>query len=114
MTERDRYKVVRDLTEGIEHMRQKRIVHRDLKLENIMVRLNQDKSKDYVITDFGLACWIGEKELLYERCGTPGYIAPEILKATRNKVIVAHSSDIFSLGVIFHFVYGLMLLLDFY
>ena len=41
-----------------------------------MVRINPDKSKDYVITDFGLACWIGEKDLLYERCGTPGYIAP--------------------------------------
>lgn len=105
MTDRDKYKVIRDLTEGVEHMRQKRIVHRDLKLENIMVRINPDKSKDYVITDFGLACWIGEKDLLYERCGTPGYIAPEILKATKTKVIVAHSSDVFSLGVIFHFVY---------
>lgn len=51
--------MVKDLSEGIEHMRQKRIVHRDLKLENIMVRINPDKSKDYVITDFGLACWIG-------------------------------------------------------
>jgi serine/threonine protein kinase len=86
-------------------MRNKRIVHRDLKLENIMVRINPDKSKDYVITDFGLACWIGEQELLYERCGTPGYIAPEILRANKSKVIVSHSSDIFSLGVIFHFMY---------
>ena len=72
-----------------------------------MVRINPDKSKDYVITDFGLACWIGEKDLLYERCGTPGYIAPEILKTTKTNVIVAHSSDIFSLGVLLHFVYAL-------
>jgi serine/threonine protein kinase len=40
-------------------MRQKRIVHRDLKLENIMIRINADKSKDYVVTDMGLSNWIG-------------------------------------------------------
>ena len=69
------------------------------------MRINPDKTKDYVLTDFGLACWIGEQNLLYERCGTPGYIAPEILRANKNKVIVSHSSDIFSLGVLFHFTY---------
>lgn len=30
-----------------------------------MIRYNKDQSKDYVITDFGLACWIGEKNLIY-------------------------------------------------
>jgi serine/threonine protein kinase len=60
-TKQEKCKAIRDITLAIEHMRQKRIVHRDLKLENIMVRINQDSSKDYVITDFGLATWIGEK-----------------------------------------------------
>ena len=41
-----------------------------------MVRINPDNTKTFVLTDFGLACWIGERELLYEKCGTPGYIAP--------------------------------------
>jgi len=70
-----------------------------------MVRLNKDKTKDYVITDFGLACWMGEKELLYEKCGTPGYIAPEILRANKMKVIVSHVSDVFSFGIITHFMF---------
>jgi len=30
-----------------------------------MIRINSDGSKTYVLTDFGLACWMGEKELLY-------------------------------------------------
>lgn len=47
---------------------------------------------------------MGEKELLYEKCGTPGYIAPEILRAPRGKIILSHSSDVFSLGVIYHFM----------
>lgn len=75
-TDRQKFKAISDIAQGLEHLRQKRIVHRDLKLENIMVRINKDKSKDYVIADFGLSCWIGEKQLLYEKCGTPGYIAP--------------------------------------
>jgi serine/threonine protein kinase len=58
-SDKDKYRAVKDITEGLEHLRQKRIVHRDLKLENIMVRINKDKSKSYVLTDFGLACWIG-------------------------------------------------------
>jgi serine/threonine protein kinase len=45
----------------LDHASQKRIIHRDLKLENIMIRINKNKTKDYVITDFGLANWIGEK-----------------------------------------------------
>ena len=64
-TERQKFKAISDIADGLDHLRQKRIVHRDLKLENIMIRVNKDKSKDYVIVDFGLACWIGEKELLY-------------------------------------------------
>lgn len=64
-TERQKVKAISDIADGLEHLRQKRIAHRDLKLENIMIRVNKDKSKDYVICDFGLACWIGEKELLY-------------------------------------------------
>lgn len=75
-TRASKFKVMKDLALGLEHMRQKRILHRDIKLENIMIRLNKDGTKDYVFTDFGLACWMGEKNLLFERCGTPGYIAP--------------------------------------
>jgi serine/threonine protein kinase len=44
---------------GLEHLRQKRIVHRDLKLENIMIRILPNGQKQYVITDFGLSNWMG-------------------------------------------------------
>jgi len=29
-----------------------------------------------VITDFGLSNWIGDRKILFEKCGTPGYLAP--------------------------------------
>ena len=76
LSEKETLRILRKIIKGYKYLHSLNIVHRDLKLYNIMVRTNKDKTKQYVITDFGLACWIGEKELLYEKCGTPGYLAP--------------------------------------
>ena len=55
-----------------------------------------------MISDFGLASFNNDKAPIFERSGTPGYIAPEILSYKQGKVILDHKSDIFSLGVIAH------------
>ena len=57
-------------------------MHRDLKPENIMLRNNE--SIDPVIGDFGLASNVDQEKYLYYRCGTPGYVAPEIVTLTEN------------------------------
>ena len=93
---------MKDIAQGLEHLRKKRIVHRDLKLENILIRINKNASKDFVISDFGLASWDYHKAPRFERCGTPGYIAPEVLSSAQGKVVLDHRSDIFSLGVLAH------------
>lgn len=72
-------------------------MHRDLKLENIMM-----KSKDnYIIklVDFGFAEPINHKELV-SKAGTPGYIPPEIFKLHP----YTDKGDVFSVGVIFYSV----------
>jgi serine/threonine protein kinase len=50
-------------------------VHRDIKLDNIML----DGHGNIKIGDFGVSRRIQEDELLFEQCGTPAYIAPEIV-----------------------------------
>ena len=54
------------------------IVHRDLKLENIMMSDNTIKSIPKIV-DFGLAKFIGPNEKAIEPFGTLGYVAPEVL-----------------------------------
>ena len=80
-------------------MHQHRIIHRDLKPENIMCR--NAFSLESVIVDFGLACHADEEKYLFTRCGTPGYVAPEIISLGDNQH-VEPECDVFSLGVIFH------------
>jgi calcium-dependent protein kinase len=54
-----------------------------------------------VIVDFGLATHADLEKYLFFRCGTPGYVAPEIIALAENKHIEP-KCDIFSAGVIFH------------
>jgi serine/threonine protein kinase len=50
------------------------------------------------IADFGLATFSGERHaLLFTKCGTPGYTAPEILRGFG----YSYNCDIFSLGAVF-------------
>ena len=51
--------------------------------------------------DYGLASFISEPEFLYKRCGTPGFVAPEIIKL-KNKQRYDEKCDIYSIGVIFY------------
>jgi len=53
-------------------------MHRDIKPENLLLR-ECSNNYDIVIADFGLATLLNEKNIIFKRCGTPGYIAPEIL-----------------------------------
>ena len=65
-------------------------MHRDIKPENLI--LKNEKSNELVLVDFGLSEFENNKtplftrqkfnffKLYYQRCGTPGYVAPEILK----------------------------------
>ena len=82
------------------HIHAQGIVHRDIKLENILI----DKDLTIKIADFGLAT-SGDTDRLTEFVGSKGYMAPEI---TEKREYNGAEADIFSLGVVlFILVIGL-------
>lgn len=92
-SEEDSSRFTKNLLEILHYLHSMNIVHRDLKPENILMMSNSNNF-EFKLCDFGLACIAGDDQVL--RCGSPGYVAPEILlkKAYNNKV------DVFSAGII--------------
>ncbi|XP_028357382.1 serine/threonine-protein kinase 33 isoform X2 [Physeter macrocephalus] len=97
--------IIRSLASAIAYLHNKDIVHRDLKLENIMVKssfidANDEMTLNIKVTDFGLAVKKqGRSEaMLQTTCGTPIYMAPEVINAHD----YSQQCDIWSIGVIMY------------
>lgn len=92
--------LARVLLGAIKYLHDQNIVHRDLKPENLLL-LSPDNDSDVKVVDFGFAVRT-EGCTLTQHCGTPGYIAPEIL---RNE-LYGKSVDMWSFGVILYILLG--------
>ncbi|CAD8058198.1 unnamed protein product [Paramecium sonneborni] len=86
---------------GLQEMHRKEIMHRDLKLENILFK-KPKKMESVVIADFGLATYVNEPVYLYCRCGTPGFVAPEVINIKDMNSKYSSVCDIYSLGLVFY------------
>ena len=80
---------------AIKYLHSYGIVHRDIKLENVLMSDNTEQAVPKLV-DFGLAKIIGPSEKAVEPFGTLGYVAPEVLK----KEPYTFSCDIWGLGCI--------------
>jgi serine/threonine protein kinase len=82
-----------DILKGLEYMDKRNIIHRDIKLQNILIS-RRGAQRKYLICDFGLAVSLENLDLV--KSGTPGFIAPEIFTHYSYNTKV----DMFSAGVI--------------
>ena len=100
-SERDARTIFRPILSGVAYLHAKRITHRDLKLENLLLADKGDLSS-VRIADFGLAkaCFEASDDPTAMRavCGTPAYVAPEII--TRR--VYTPAVDLWSCGVILY------------
>ncbi|XP_073678562.1 serine/threonine-protein kinase DCLK3 [Garra rufa] len=86
--------MVRDISQALEYIHSKSIAHRDIKPENLLVQRNGNGGLNLKLADFGLAMVVTEP--VFTVCGTPTYVAPEILAETGYGVEV----DVWAMGVI--------------
>lgn len=107
--------ITKQLLNGLSYLHSLDIVHRDLKPENILLSvvptsLNQrhnepwdegEWSVEVKIADFGLAKFIGEFQFTSTLCGTPAYVAPEILVNSQQRKY-NKSVDMWSVGVLLY------------
>ncbi|MEQ2246749.1 hypothetical protein ILYODFUR_002421 [Ilyodon furcidens] len=93
-SEKDASRVIQQVLEAVSYLHQSGIVHRDLKPENILY-YSQDEDSKIMISDFGLSK-MSENGIMSTACGTPGYVAPEVLAQKPYSKAV----DCWSIGVI--------------
>uniref|UniRef100_A0A3Q1FI50 Serine/threonine-protein kinase DCLK2 n=1 Tax=Acanthochromis polyacanthus TaxID=80966 RepID=A0A3Q1FI50_9TELE len=101
-TERDASCMLFNLASAIKYLHSLNIVHRDIKPENLLVYEHNDGSKSLKLGDFGLATVVNGP--LYTVCGTPTYVAPEIVAETGYGLKV----DIWAAGVITYILLTLL------
>ena len=89
--------LAKQLLTTLGYIHDKSIIHRDLKPENLLINKTED-GFEVKLVDFGLAAFLGTKYQGFKKCGTAGFIAPEIFRDEP----FSGQIDVFSLGVILY------------
>ena len=92
LSEEEALKYFRQLIYGIAHIHCRGVLHRDIKLDNILL----DDDMGVKICDFGVSRQLCKGQIIKEQCGTPAYLAPEIII---NCGYSGFFSDLWSIGI---------------
>jgi len=90
--------LMQQIFRGVFHMHARKVCHRDLKMENFLLRTEDPVENNRVkICDFGLSKVFQEGEPMTSKCGAPYYTAPQVLAGSYTQ-----ASDMWSLGIIMY------------
>jgi len=96
----------KQIVSGIAYLHSKGVVHRDLKMENLLLA-SPDDITHIKIVDFGLAKSSGKLNCrMGTICGTPQYVAPEIIESAESYAAYGKAVDMWSAGVVLFILLG--------
>mmetsp|Transcript_12525 Transcript_12525/g.21091 ORF Transcript_12525/g.21091 Transcript_12525/m.21091 type:complete len:316 (-) Transcript_12525:53-1000(-) len=95
-SEKEAAETIRPIVDAIRYCHEQNIIHRDLKPENLLYSSGDEKAV-IKISDFGLARFV-QNEFATTACGTPGYVAPEIIEGKG----YGKEVDYWSIGIILY------------
>jgi len=97
-TEKEAADTVRPIIDAMLYCHNLNIIHRDIKPENLLFSTKDPHTRIIKVSDFGLARFISNETLATTTCGTPGYVAPEILEQRP----YGKACDYWSIGVVLY------------
>jgi calcium/calmodulin-dependent protein kinase I len=95
-SENEAREACKSIIEAIQYCHRQGIVHRDIKPENLLLQSKDLGITSLKIADFGLARLLQENSMASTTCGTPGYVAPEVLM----QMPYGKECDYWSIGVV--------------
>lgn len=89
--------ILQQLLEALVYLHSQKIIHRDIKPENVLFRSAKNIT-ELGLVDLGFATYEKDYQKLFVRCGTPGYVAPEVLDDNPYDC----KADVYSAGIVFY------------
>eukprot|EP00730_Choanoeca_flexa_P017987 TRINITY_DN8719_c0_g1_i2.p1 TRINITY_DN8719_c0_g1~~TRINITY_DN8719_c0_g1_i2.p1 ORF type:complete len:613 (+),score=101.00 TRINITY_DN8719_c0_g1_i2:960-2798(+) len=90
--------IAKQLSAALTYLRELNIVHRDLKPHNMLIKKHEDGSFTLKLADFGFARQLVADEMAATFCGSPLYMAPEVLQGAKYSA----KAELWSVGTILY------------
>lgn len=105
LSENKASKLMKNVLKGLKYMHSLNIMHRDIKPDNILFRSKTiSDDTQVVLADFGLATFNNVERYIFPRCGTPGFVAPEVALAQNPTDHYDLKCDLYSIGVTLYYI----------
>ena len=97
--------LLKNVLKGLKYMHSLNIMHRDIKPENILFRSKTIlDDTQVVLADFGLSTFNNVERYIFPRCGTPGFVAPEVASTQNPTDHYGLKCDLYSVGVTLYYI----------